>query len=52
MDEWGLDVVVSGSQKAFMIPPGLSFLAFSEKALQAHQKIYYAAVLLGYQRGP
>lgn len=38
MDEWGLDVVVSGSQKAFMIPPGLSFLAFSDKALQAHQK--------------
>lgn len=33
MDEWGLDVVVSGSQKAFMIPPGLSFMAFSRKAL-------------------
>lgn len=39
MDEWGLDVVVSGSQKAFMIPPGLSFLAFSEKAWQVHQKV-------------
>ena len=37
MDEWGLDVVVSGSQKAFMVPPGLSFLAFSEKALKVHQ---------------
>lgn len=37
MDEWGLDVVVSGSQKAFMIPPGLSFLAFNDKALEAHQ---------------
>ena len=33
MDEWQLDVVISGSQKAFMIPPGLSFMAFSEKAL-------------------
>jgi len=33
MDEWGLDVVVSGSQKAFMIPPGLSFMAFSHRAL-------------------
>lgn len=36
MDEWQLDVVVSGSQKAFMIPPGLSFLAFSEKARQVY----------------
>lgn len=37
MDEWGLDVVVSGSQKAFMIPPGLNFLAFNQKALQVQQ---------------
>lgn len=32
MDEWGIDVVVAGSQKAFMLPPGLSFVAMSEKA--------------------
>lgn len=32
MDEWGLDVVVSGSQKALMVPPGLSFVALSDKA--------------------
>lgn len=32
MDAWGLDVVVSGSQKAFMLPPGLSFLGLSERA--------------------
>lgn len=38
MDEWNLDVVVSGSQKAFMIPPGLSFMAFSEKALEKHKE--------------
>lgn len=38
MDEWNLDVVVSGSQKAFMIPPGLSFMAFSEKALEKHRR--------------
>lgn len=37
MDEWQLDVVISGSQKAFMIPPGLSFLAFSEKAYRVYQ---------------
>ncbi|MBI2411937.1 MAG: alanine--glyoxylate aminotransferase family protein [Deltaproteobacteria bacterium] len=32
MDEWGIDVLVSGSQKAFMLPPGLAFVALSEKA--------------------
>lgn len=32
MDEWGLDVVVSGSQKALMTPPGLAFVAASERA--------------------
>ena len=32
MDAWGLDVVVSGSQKAFMLPPGLAFLGLSERA--------------------
>jgi len=32
IDGWGLDVVVSGSQKSFMIPPGLGFVAVSKKA--------------------
>lgn len=32
MDEWGLDVVISGSQKALMLPPGLATIAVSEKA--------------------
>lgn len=31
-DEWGIDVVVSGSQKGLMIPPGLSFVSLSQKA--------------------
>lgn len=31
-DEWGLDAVVAGSQKAFMLPPGLAFVALSERA--------------------
>jgi len=38
MDEWGIDVLVSGSQKGFMIPPGLSFLAASKKAWELHEK--------------
>jgi len=32
MDEWKLDVVVAGSQKALMLPPGLAFAAVSDKA--------------------
>ena len=35
IDGWGLDVVIGGSQKAFMIPPGLAFLAISPKAWRA-----------------
>jgi len=31
-DEWGVDVVVSGSQKGFMLPPGLSFISLNQKA--------------------
>ena len=34
-DDWGVDVAVSGSQKGLMLPPGLSFNAVSEKALEA-----------------
>ena len=37
MDEWGVDVVISGSQKGLMLPPGLAFCAFSDKAW-AHAK--------------
>lgn len=33
-DEWGIDVVVSGSQKALMCPPGLGFASASEAALE------------------
>jgi aspartate aminotransferase-like enzyme len=32
MDAWGLDVVVGGSQKALMLPPGLAFAALNDKA--------------------
>jgi aspartate aminotransferase-like enzyme len=36
-DQWGVDVAISGSQKGFMIPPGLSFLAMSERAMAVHK---------------
>jgi aspartate aminotransferase-like enzyme len=32
MDEWGVDVMVTGSQKALMLPPGLAFVAVGERA--------------------
>ena len=37
-DDWGVDVVVAGSQKALMIPPGLSFVSVSERAWKAHEE--------------
>jgi aspartate aminotransferase-like enzyme len=41
MDEWGIDILVSGSQKGFMIPPGLAFLSCSEKAMKAYEQCKY-----------
>ena len=35
MDEWGVDVVVAGSQKGLMLPTGMAFTAVSGKALEA-----------------
>lgn len=32
MDEWGIDVLIGGSQKGLMLPPGLAFVGISEKA--------------------
>ncbi|NIZ14085.1 L-aspartate--glyoxylate aminotransferase BhcA [Phaeobacter sp. HF9A] len=34
-DDWGVDVAVTGSQKGFMLPPGLAIVGFSQKAMQA-----------------
>lgn len=39
MDDWGVDVTVSGSQKGLMTPPGLAFNHISEKAWQARQRV-------------
>ncbi|WP_181703589.1 aminotransferase class V-fold PLP-dependent enzyme [Chthonobacter albigriseus] len=37
MDEWGVDAIVSGSQKGFMLPTGLAIICVSQKALEAHK---------------
>lgn len=46
-DEWDLDVVISGSQKAFMIPPGLATISVSKRAWEVleqnrHQPFYFS----------
>ena len=46
MDEWGIDILVSGSQKALGIPPGLGFVAASARAWEKapasdHPKFYF-----------
>ena len=38
MDSWGVDVIGSGSQKGYMMPPGLSFVAMSERAWSAYAR--------------
>jgi aspartate aminotransferase-like enzyme len=38
MDAWGVDVVGSGSQKGYMMPPGLSFVALGERAWTAYER--------------
>ena len=38
IDDWGLDVVGSGSQKGYMIPPGLGFISMSDRAWKAYER--------------
>jgi len=38
IDRWGLDVVIGGSQKALMVPPGLAFLSVSAKAWERAER--------------
>jgi aspartate aminotransferase-like enzyme len=40
MDAWGVDVLIGGSQKAVMIPPGLSYLAISSRAWDRMEATY------------
>src|SRR5262249_30690862 len=38
VDTWGLDIVVSGSQKGWMLPPGLAFVSVSERGWEASKR--------------
>ena len=46
MDEWGVDVCVSGSQKGLMLPAGLGVTCVSQKALEASKTAKASALLL------
>ncbi|MEP7151956.1 MAG: alanine--glyoxylate aminotransferase family protein [Nitrospira sp.] len=49
-DAWGLDVVITGSQKALMLPPGLAFASVSEKAWRLAEKAKNAAFYFNFKR--
>lgn len=49
MDAWKVDVIVSGSQKGFMLPAGMALLGFSRKALRARQKAQCSRCFLDIQ---
>ena len=49
MDEWGVDVCISGSQKGLMLPAGLGVTCVSEKALAAARSARYPRCYFDYQ---
>lgn len=52
MDKWGVDILVTGSQKAMMLPPGLALLSISERAwkvIEDNQTPSYYLNLLSYR---
>lgn len=50
LDNWDVDIAVSGSQKGFMLPPGLSFLALSDRAWKAHQQCHQPGYYFNFTR--
>ncbi len=56
VDEWGLDVVITGSQKAYMIPPGLAMVAISKAALAKMKESdlpkFYFDLVAAVDKGP
>ena len=49
-DEWGVDVLVAGSQKALMLPPGLAFVSVSDKAWRLADQAKNAAFYFNFKR--
>ncbi len=51
VDGWGVDVIIGGSQKALMMPPGLAYCAVSERAWKRMDKTTFPALLLRSAQG-
>lgn len=49
-DEWGIDVLVAGSQKAMMLPPGLAFASVSDKAWRLAEKAKNTAFYFNFKK--
>ncbi len=49
-DEWGIDVMITGSQKALMLPPGLAFVSVSDKAWQLAEKAKNATFYFNFKK--
>ena len=49
-DAWGLDVVITGSQKALMMPPGMAFVSVSDKAWAAADKAKNGAFYFNFKK--
>jgi aspartate aminotransferase-like enzyme len=49
MDRWGIDYVMSGSQKAWMCPPGLTIVAVGERCRAAYQRSRYPRFFWDYE---
>jgi aspartate aminotransferase-like enzyme len=49
-DAWGLDVVITGSQKALMLPPGMAFVSVSDKAWRLAEKANNAAFYFNFRK--
>ncbi len=55
-DDWGVDVAITGAQKALMLPPGLGFASVSERAWEIiqnnkQQHCYYLSYIKAYKKG-
>ena len=50
VDDWKLDVVVTGSQKGWMVPPGLAFVSISEEGWKAHAQAKMPRFYFDYTR--
>ena len=50
MDHWGIDILVTGSQKALMLPPGLALPVAQCQGVETRRSCHTAAILLRFGR--